>query len=226
ALGRFYKIRRNTILGIIAEDGLQSLFDIRCVRTGRDRGVGKGRARLPVSLAELEPGVESFAFGNEAVDVSSLAGKNVAQHSACGIVGTVRTGHAVPDDANDVGIIAGKREVFAFDGLKMNLWARRDVLSWDAAIQLLDRGDNSSRLDLPGNDQNRVVWRVPLLLKAFQHRARGGIVRRPRAESIVFVGGAPEHIVIHSDKKLVGRVGEVARNFLLDGTSLLLPLCL
>src|ERR1700683_3948017 len=126
-------------------NGFEGLFDRRsavCLRRGggcvcRCYRIAEHGASLPVSLAHLESGIESFPLWNESIDVGALTCEHVAQHAGCGVVRAIGARYAVGDHGDRVGIVAWERKVLGFDRRQMNRRPLWDRLAGDISVQLL-----------------------------------------------------------------------------------------
>ncbi len=74
------------------------------------------------------------------------------------------------------------------------------------------------------HNQDSVRWCVPLVVKVLEHRASCRVEGALGAQGIVRVGRAREHIFIETADKFVRGIGKIARDFLLDCASFLVPL--
>ncbi len=94
----------------------------------------------------------------------------------------------------------------------------------DVAEELFDLGQGCLRIDVAGNDQDRVVRRVPGVVKALERLRRGLLERGPGSECIVLIGSAREHCSANFFIQDIGRLGHILRDLLLDGAALVIPL--
>ena len=83
----------------------------------------------------------------------------------------------------------------------------RNRVIGDAAEQLAYFRQGLVGVDVADDDQYGVSRRIPAAMERLQHLARGGVERGLRAERIVSVRGAGEHVLIQPVDEFVGGVG-------------------
>ncbi len=127
-------------------------------------------------------------------------------------------------NAKRVRQVAVEREGLRLHGLQRHVRARRQRTAFDASVQLFDALQHSGGIDIAGHDEDGVVRRVPVLVERLEHRARRRLERFARAQRIVRVRRAGKQVFVQARQELVGRLRQIARDFLLDRAFLLFPL--
>ena len=165
-----------------------------------------------------------LALGHEAVEIEAPAAEHVREHLERGEVGIARTRSAQRNHERAAGPVGVQREGRGLHGAQAQLRLGRQFLRRDVPEQQFHLAQGRHRVEVAGDHQDGVVWRVPGVVEALQH-ARGGFFERwPGAERIVGVGGACEHPGAQLLKQHIGRLGQVLGNLLLDRAAFMAPL--
>ena len=164
-----------------------------------------------------------LAGRDHGVEIAALAGQHVREDLRGCVVWRTAARHAVGRKREDVRQVAIEGEAFRFHRLQLDFRPCRDGMVGNIAVKLLDFGQGCGCVHIADNDQNGITGRVPPGVELLEHLAGGLVERVFGAERVVGVGGAGEHVFVEPAHEFIGRVGEIARDFLLDCAAFLVP---
>src|SRR5207248_1815458 len=94
------------------------------------------------------------------------------------------------------------------------------------AIILLNFCQSRGGINVTGDDENGIVWRVPFAVELFQHFTAGLIKRRLGSKRIILIGSTCEQVLVETRDEFIGGIRQITRNFLFNRAALLYPLIL
>ena len=137
ALGGFHQFGGNAIGGVIGHDLAHLRDHRRRIGIGRqDRGA-IGHAGLRIGFGEAEFGLQRFALRNQGVQISALAGENIAQNLHRREIGAVAFRACDRRRTPEIGKIAIEREGFRFHRRQVDFRTRGQRLLFDFSVVIL-----------------------------------------------------------------------------------------
>ena len=172
---------------------------------------------------EVESGKQRLSFGDQSVEVSSLAAEHVGQHLDRSMVRAVVAGSAERHHRQSNGQVGFELKGFRFHRLQVHLFPWGQFLGRDVGKELFDLSQCLLRFDVADDDHNGVVGRVPGVVEFLEHGAGGLVEGGLCPQSVMGVDRSPEHPCQKFGVEDIFRAGEVLGHFLLDSSPFFLP---
>ncbi len=222
--GGFHQISRNTILA-------NTLQHTPYIGHGFCRIPSFGESRQSQPKASLlfggifKPGKQGLALWHKAIQDSPLAGKHIGQNIGRSKIRRGRPRHWERKRCKTDWVIRCQRKRFGRWGNGSNLMPCRQCFTWNRPECIFHQLQGGHRIYIPNNHQNGVIGSVPFFIKCTQVGCRCFIKGRACAQCIMLVRRSGKQNGLQLFQITVSRAGQIARDFLLDRATFLVPVC-
>jgi hypothetical protein len=222
ALGRLDQTFRDSVLPVPHEDPLHLRDQRTAVRTPRESRHRVSGCGLRQDAA-IEVDGQGFPFRNQGVEFPPPAVQHVLENLPCGVIGAVVPRHPVGDYGQSVRQVGVENDGGRSRRREANVRARGEGTGRYRPEQALHSRKSAARVHVPGDDQDGIVRRIPLLVEFPKHRPGRLPEGGTRPERILGVRRSREHV---PEKLLIEKVfgiGQVLGDLLFDRPPLFLP---
>ena len=222
ALGGFHQLCGDAVCHILPDDLPDGLHHGPAILPLGKCRHGKTVSHLGQCIT-VKARRERLAFRDKGIEAGALAGQDIRQYHPGGKIGALKPWEPVCDYRQPIGQIRVKLHPGRLEGGQVNRGAARQLFPGDRSEQALDHRQGSLRFDIAHYDQDRVVRRVPVVIKPLEHGAGRFVEGSHRAKGVMLVRGPLEQLAQQAGAQDILGIGQVLNHLLLDGTALLSP---